>query len=232
MTALLDALVTLAGTGDGDPAVEACLREIVALIPAMVGPVDSASITIARAGRYVTLATSDTLAADADAAQYSDSAGPCLQALNSQDPVAVPETAAGTDWPQFREKAMSAGLFAALSIPLYAGSGTTVASLNLYARGPAAMAGLILAVLALYRRQGPAVPGSEREQLHDGAEHLLDALAAALHVHDDIQHALGMLMTERGLSPAHAYTALRDLAHAHHSGLHAAALAHLTRTGT
>lgn len=127
---------------------------------------------------------------------------------------------------------MSEGLYAALSIPLYAGSGSTIGSLNLYARRPDTLCGLILAVLALYQPEPCVGINSSRRHVDDGTEHLVDALAAALRVYDDIQHALGMLMAERGLSAAEAYSALRELAHARNSGLHTAALEQLTHVDT
>jgi hypothetical protein len=231
MTALLDTLVTLAGTPDDDPAVETHLCAIARLAPAAVATVDSASVTVPREGRYVTLVSSDERAVAVDLAQYRDGAGPCLQALHDQRPAAVPQADAKVEWPQFREQAMAAGLFAALSIPLYAGSGTTVASLNLYARRPEALSGLIVAVLDLYGSD-PAATSARRRQVGDGAEDLLDALAAALRVYDDIQHALGMLMARRNLTPADAYTALLEAARARHRALHAAALEHLAHADT
>lgn len=221
-TELTARLSTLAGIPDGDPAIDAHLRVIVELVPAMVAAVDSASITVERDGRYLTLATSAELAARMDQAQYTEGAGPCLQAL-SGEPVAVPEPAAATEWPQFREQAHSLGLYACLSIPLFAAGGAVVASLNLYSRAPAEMAGLITRVRALYRHDPTSRPRPALPDLAGGGEHLITALAAALDVHDDIQHALGVLIGSRHLSPPDAYTALRELAATHGITLHEAA---------
>jgi hypothetical protein len=223
-TKLVESLSALAGTPDGDPAIDAHLRVIVELVPAVVTPVDSASITVERDGRYLTLATSDELATRIDQAQYADGAGPCVQAL-SGELVALTAPAAATEWPQFREQARSLGLYASLSIPLFAGSGATVASLNLYSRTPTDMAGLITRVVALYRHDASPT----RAELDNGGEHLLDALAAALDVHDDIQHAFGLLIGSRHLSAPAAYTALREIADTNGITLHDAATDLLAR---
>lgn len=222
MSELVVSLSALAGTADASPAVDAHLRMIANLVPATVGPVDSASVTVVRGGVFATLATSDELAARLDAAQYSQS-GPCMAALDNGAPVAVPGTTAGTEWPQFREQARSVGLYASLSIPLFVGSGAVVASLNLYARDPAAMMPLITRVVELYQHDPLPYPRTQ-ERLSDGGEHLIDGLAAALDVHDDIQHALGVLMGAGQLSAPDAYNALQQLADTHGTALHTAAI--------
>jgi AmiR/NasT family two-component response regulator len=94
-----------------------------------------------------------------------------------------------------------------------------VASLNLYSRVPVDMAGLITRVVALYCHD--ASPA--RVELDNGGEHLLEALAAALNVHDDIQHALGVLIGSRRLSAPDPYTVLSELAESHGVGLYEAA---------
>lgn len=222
MTELTSSVAALAGTPDGDPAVEVYLRVIVELVPAVVGPVNSASITVERDGRFVTLVTSDELAAAMDAAQYTQGSGPCLNA-RAGAPVALPQITAAVQWPQFRERAQALGLYASLSIPLFAGSGAVVASLNLYSREPDAMMGLITQVVELYVHEVPPYPRADPARLHDGGEDLVDGLGAALAVHDDIQHALGMLIGARHLSPAGAYSALQHLASTQGCALHEAA---------
>jgi hypothetical protein len=212
-------LSALAGTPDGDPAIDAHLRAIVDLVPAVVTPVDSASITVERGGRHVTLATSDELAARMDQVQYAEATGPCVQAL-AGDPVAVPGLEAATEWPRFREQARSLGLYASLSIPLFVGSGAVVASLNLYSRVPADMAGLITRVVALHHHDPPS---HAHPPLGDGGEHLVAALTAALEVHAEIQHALGVLIGSRHLSAPDAYAVLCELAQGQGIGLQEAA---------
>jgi hypothetical protein len=90
-------------------------------------------------GAYATVAASSDLAV-VDEAQYRDNAGPCLDALDTGSPAAVPEIAATMSWPGFRDVAVNPGLRASLSVPIFAGSGKTIAALNLYGRHCGAMA--------------------------------------------------------------------------------------------
>jgi hypothetical protein len=223
---LVETLAELACLPDGSAQVQACLLRIVDLVTAVVEPVDSASITVSRSGQWVTLASSDALALDLDAEQYTQADGPCLQALDGE-PVAVPETGATDQWPQFRQKARSLGLYAALSVPLFALRGVPLASLNLYARDPAAMRPLIAEVLALY--DPPEQARSRGEALPGGAGQLVRGLAAALEVNAEIQHALGMLIGSRRIKADQAYLVLQGIAEGERSSLHAAARTLLER---
>jgi hypothetical protein len=65
---------------------------------------------------------------------------PRVKPLEADYPAAVPEIAATMTWPGFRDVAVKLGLPASLSVPLFAGSGRTVAALNLSSRHPGAMA--------------------------------------------------------------------------------------------
>jgi hypothetical protein len=69
--------------------------------------------------------------------------------------LAVPDVAATMRWPGFRDSAYRLGTRASLSIPLFAGRGTAMAAINLYGRGPAALAPLTAAVWARYDPYDP-----------------------------------------------------------------------------
>lgn len=216
----MHALVGLAGSPDDSPAIDAYLRELVETVPRVVAAVDHASVTVHRDGVYSTLAESDELALAVDAAQYAADDGPCLDALNVGEPVGVHDTSNGDGWARFRQKADSVGVSASLSIPLFTAGGTVVAALNLYARRPAEMAALISRVVDLFQGTETAVG---RPPLDGGSAELVEALGAALRVHDDIQHALGMLMGRRQLSAAAAYSALYEIAVKEDLSMHEAA---------
>jgi hypothetical protein len=227
----LAALVGLAGSPDDSPAVDTYLRELVEIVPRLVDSVDYASVTVRRDGTYSTPARSDELAVAVDEAQYAADEGPCLDALEAREPVGVEYTPAGENWPRFREKAYSVGVYASLSIPLFTAGGAVVAALNLYARDPAAMAGLIARVVDLFHgSEDPATDEvDDRPPLDPGGAELVEGLRAALRVHDDIQHALGMLMGRRQLSAAGAYATLCEIAAKEDLSLHAVATGFLDR---
>jgi hypothetical protein len=79
---------------------------------------------------------------------------PCLDAVDTASPVSVPDVAAAMRWPGFRTTADQLGVTASLSIPLFAGSGTAIAALNLYGRVPDSLAALTAAVWLAYDPPG------------------------------------------------------------------------------
>ena len=107
-------------------------------------------------GRYATIAASSDLAVAVDQAQDGDKTGPCLEALEADYPAAVPDITATMTWPGFRDTAARLDLTTSLSIPLFAGSGTTIAALNLYSRRTGTLSTLTTAVWAAYE---PDTPG-------------------------------------------------------------------------
>lgn len=199
MTELMASLTGLAGTPDDHPRVDELLRSIAAQVPATVASVHSASITGHPGGA---LTTPDLLSTGANGF------GGSLR---------------------FGAQARSLDLYASLSIPLFVGSGAVIASLDLYSRAPGSLAPLSSRVLALYSESSPMSAEIASERLTDGGEHLLDALAAALRIHDDIQHALGVLIATRHRSAAEAYGGLRRVAERDDVTLHEAATGILER---
>ena len=217
----LDVLVALAGTPDDSPEIDGYLRELVEIVPHRVDAVDYASVTVRRNGSYSTLAKSHELALVLDAGQYETDDGPCLDALEVREPVGVEHIEAGDGWPRFRQRAHSVGVYASLSIPLFTAAGTVAAALNLYARDPAQMAGLIVRVVDLFHGSDTGAEGiPDRPPLDHGGAELLAGLSAALRVHDDIQLALGMLMGRGQLTAAGAYSELREIAAKEDQTLH------------
>ncbi|MGN9809518.1 GAF domain-containing protein [Micromonospora sp. BQ11] len=106
-----------------------------------VDPDRPADRRVGRSGRLrvghahpATRAASDRIAETVDLAQYAQDDGPCLTTLRTGEPVAVPDVAGAVVWPRFRDAAWQNGVRASLSVPLFAGSGETIAALNLYAR--------------------------------------------------------------------------------------------------
>jgi hypothetical protein len=210
-SALVNALVELAGTPDDTPDVDTRLARIVQETADRLASVSYASITALRDGATVTVAASSEVAVAVDRAQYAEAAGPCLDALAEGAPVGVPDIAATMAimaWPGFQEAAFRMGLRASVSIPLFAGSGMPIAALNLYSRDPVAMAPLSERVLAIFRFE-PAAPADPPPSLDSGGEQLLAGLSAALAVRDLIQQAIGVLMARERRSADEAYLALR-----------------------
>jgi hypothetical protein len=209
---LRDHILALAGRADDDPRIAADLVGIAVLSADCVDGVAYASVTSRYAGAYETVAASSSLAVEIDRAQYADDAGPCLEALDGGYPAAVPEIAATMTWPGFRDVAVGLGLRASLSIPLFAGRGTTVAALNLYSHDPNAVKTLAAAVWAVYEAE-PS-PGPPAGELDAGGEELIAGLISAFSVRARVQQALGVLIATTGTSPDQAFDDLCSRAEA------------------
>lgn len=200
-------LVQLAGTPDESDAVPVILATIAQLVTDQIAAVSYASVTTHRPGGYTTVAASSALARAVDEAQYADGSGPCLDALDGGYPKEVPDMAATMAWPGFRDAATRLGLEASLSIPLFAGRGTTIAALNLYGHDKSAIGPLTLSVGAVY-----GVPPHGRPARHTdpcpGERSLVAGLTGAFAVRAVIRQAIGMVMSRIGSGADQAYGAL------------------------
>ncbi|MER7586302.1 GAF and ANTAR domain-containing protein [Micromonospora sp. NPDC127501] len=207
--ALADALVGLAETPSDVSLVDDLLQRIVQLTADLVAPVSYASVTRTRDGAPTTVAMSSEIALAVDSAQYADQTGPCLDALDVGVPVAVPDIAATVAWPGFREAALTLGLRASLSIPLFAGAGVPVAALNLYGHDPNMLAPLADRVWTVYDPERTRTGASDPPSSDPGTEELVSGLIEAFAVRAVIQQALGMIMHQRSSTAEEAYLILR-----------------------
>jgi hypothetical protein len=231
---LAEAIVTLAETPDHASGVEERLGRIASLAADRIAAADYASITTLTGDEYTIVAASSDIARAVDEAQFADRAGPCLQALETGEPVGVPDIAATMDWPGFHEVAPALGLRASVSVPLYNGRGTPIAVLNLYGRDEAAMQPLIAGVAELYATSRELDLRIPRPPVSDpGAEELLAGYAGALSVRATIRLAVEILAGSAGGSAGgsaeDAYTALCAQAADNDTTLSVAAAAVLKR---
>lgn len=113
--------------------VESFLEEIAGAAATAVGGAISASVTISREGRPVTVASSDAHAAQFDEVQYSQLEGPCLTAMRTGQTILIDDLAADTRFWHYRPRALALGVRSSLSLPLSDGD-HTLGALNLYAR--------------------------------------------------------------------------------------------------
>ncbi|GAA4605655.1 hypothetical protein BJY16_005475 [Actinoplanes octamycinicus] len=221
---LADAIVALAETPGHVSGIEARLKMIAALAVDRVAAADYASVTTLEGDEYTIVAASSDIAAAVDEAQIADRAGPCLQALETGEPVGVPDTGTTMDWPGFHVVAPALGLRATVSVPLHDGRGTTIAALNLYGRDSATMEPLITAVAHLYSTSRELSLSIDPPPVSDpGAAELLTGYAQALAIRTIVRRAVQAL-TEHGVSNRDAaYTMLYERAAEHHTTLSAEA---------
>jgi hypothetical protein len=198
-------LATLAGLPDDSVHIDRYLVTIARLTADVVEPVSYASVTAVRDGAPTTVAASSQIASDVDNAQYADGAGPCLDALFTDRPVAT-DIGSVMAWPGFRDTAWQLGLRASLSIPLFAAGGRSIAALNLYAHDPEPMTALIGRVWAQY--QAGSTVDEDLPPLPPGSDQLLAGIAAAFRVQQIIQQARGRIMARDQVPAEAAYVAL------------------------
>jgi hypothetical protein len=203
---LAEALVTLAGTPDDMSTVDDQLRRIVQLAADRISTVAYASVTVQRDGANVTVAMSSEVALAVDAAQYDDDDGPCLESLRRELVVAVSQIDRTISWPGFRHAAAGLGLHTSVSLPIFAGSGKTIAALNLYGRDTVAMAPLVARLLAVY---DPEESPADERPLDDGGDELVAGLSEAMTVRAAIQLAIGAVVARTATTPDNAYLRLR-----------------------
>jgi hypothetical protein len=204
-----DALTLLAGSPDDASDIDAQLARIARLTADSLAAATYVSVTAVRNQTFSTVAATSELALSIDEAQYADDAGPCLDALRGGAPVSVPDVDTTIQWPRFREAAVSMGLHASLSIPLFAGSGHPIAVLNIYGHDPGAMDALTARVWSVFDADEPPLPHLDDAEPGAGAEELTAALSEAFRVRSTIQRAVGIVIARDHCSADQAYVALR-----------------------
>jgi hypothetical protein len=202
-------LIALAGTPDDASWIDCQLLTIAQASADLIAPIAYASMTAYRDDAVTTVASSSDIARAVDQAQYDDQAGPCLDALDTASPTAVPDVAATMQWPNFRDCAHRLGITASLSIPLFAGHGVPIAALNLYSRDPHSLGPLSAAVRATYDPQVSPGTNAVEEPMDQGSEALIAGLAGAFAVRAQIQRAVGVIMATRHRAADAAYFILR-----------------------
>lgn len=113
--------------------VEGYLQESVSIVATVFGAQVSASVTFARQGRLVTVASTDVRAARLDEVQYSHLDGPCLAVLRTAVPILMNDLTADDRFDRYRPGALALGARSCFALPLPLREQNRVGSLNLYA---------------------------------------------------------------------------------------------------
>ncbi|WP_328475209.1 hypothetical protein OHA21_18020 [Actinoplanes sp. NBC_00393] len=211
---LAEALVALAETPDDMPGLDARLERLAALAAERIIAVDYAATAPRLDGESYTVATSGELVEDVSSAAPTTVAGAATTTMT---------------WPGFRETAAGMGL-GVVSVPLFTGSGATIANLDLYSRDADALAPLTVGICAAYDPEvpWPADPG-DLQPLDAGGEELINGFAEALSVRATIQLALELMNQDAGSAALNAYAKLRLDAVTRGISLSAAATAVIAR---
>jgi len=216
---LLDSLERFAsaltsGYGIGD--VLHNLTEEIAEVLTLTG----AGVTLVHDGqqRFVTAAV-EAIAA-IERAQEKWQKGPCVDAVASGAPVAVPDIATGeasSRWPDYTVVAKTAGIQAVAGIPMVA-EGKAIGAVNLYDSQPRTWSAEDLRVATIFASiaTGYIAHASSAQQRQRTAEQLQQALDTRL----IIEQAKGVLAAKQETTVDDAFERLRKYARAHNARIH------------
>jgi GAF domain-containing protein len=146
--------------------------------------------------------------------------GPCIDAVASAAPVAVPDIAVGdasTLWPGYTGAAKTAGIRAVAGIPMLA-EHEAIGAVNLYDSQPRNWSAEDLRVATIFASiaTGYLAHASTAQQQQRSAEQLQRALNTRL----IIEQAKGVLAAKRGTTVDDAFQAIRRYAREHNARIH------------
>ncbi len=179
-----------------------------------------AGVTLIHDGqqRFVTAAVEAI--ASLERVQENWQKGPCVDAVASAGPVAVPDIAAedaNERWPDYVIAAKTAGVQAVAGIPMLA-DGVAIGAVNLYDRQPRDWSAEDLRVATIFASiaTGYLIHASAARQQQRTAEQLQQALNTRL----IIEQAKGVLAARREITVDDAFQTLRKYARDHHARIH------------
>lgn len=180
--------------------------DLAALLPAItlssvetIPGADYAGISLVKQGREVeSVAATDELVVQADAAQEQLGEGPCLDAAFVHDTFRIDDLQAEQRWPRYRTRALELGIRSSLSFQLFVEE-RNLGALNLYSRQPHAFEDDDQQIGRLFAAHAAiALRGAQRE----------DELQGALRSRDAIGMAKGILMERYKIKEDRAFEML------------------------
>jgi hypothetical protein len=130
-SAFSEALAALARFYIGESTLEESLHRVSELTAEALDPVDFVGLTMSIEGTRRTAVFTDRLSPEIDQAQYDSGEGPCLEAFETGEVVAVNSMSDTGPYPVFRAAAFLHGINCTLSLPMIVDHGT-VGAMNLY----------------------------------------------------------------------------------------------------
>lgn len=198
---LAEAIAALAETPDDVPGLDGHLQRVAQLAVDRIAAVDYAAISQRQDGASCFVAASGELI---DAVEDVSSA-----VAQPQAPISAAGGTATMTWPDFPETAAAMGM-RVVSVPLFTGSGASVAMLDLYSRDAGTIRAITTGICAAYDPDLPLPAGSDDAAALDaGGEELLAGFAEALSVRATIQLALAMIGKTEPDGTGEAYPQLR-----------------------
>lgn len=140
--------------------------------------------------------------------QVQHDEGPCTECFHTGRPVDEPDLRAAVErWPRFATAALDAGFESVHAVPLRLRE-TIVGAMNLFGRGPIPVESVAIGQALA----DVATIGLIQERLGRQRDVVIEQLNTALDSRVLIEQAKGVLAERQGVSPAEAFTMLREQA--------------------
>lgn len=182
------------------------LDELAREVAQSFGDEAGASITFRHHGAVLRVASSDDASGRCDQVESRLRSGPCLQAMESQEPVLLPRVADVTRWPEWREQAVHEGFVSAVALPAPVAPDVAVA-LNVYFRRPEPWDAAVLADVQEHARTIARAVQARLVLLT--AAHAATQVRAAVGRRVNVEHAVGAIMQCNACTPEDALEVLR-----------------------
>jgi len=191
----------------GTQPLDGILGRIAELAKRTIPEVSEASVTLMRGREVFSVVFTGPLAIDLDERQYDAGFGPCVDAATSGATIAIPDTSASSDYPDFARTARRRGITGTLSVGLPVEQ-RTIGALNLYSSAgrPFDESSRELAqTFAAYAAVAVANAGvyASTAELARNLQRALDSRAV-------IDQAKGILMARHRLTPDGAFALLSE----------------------
>lgn len=214
---LLRTFVQMADTLVDDYDVTEVLHELVVICVEVLGAAAAGMLLSDQRGHLAVVASSSERTRLLELFQLQSNEGPCLDCVNSGEPVVVADLAeARSRWPKFVAEAMSDGFVSVHAVPMRLRR-DTIGALNIFGREPGEVAEQdVLAARAL---ADIATIGILQERAIRRGEVLTEQLQTALNTRITIEQAKGVLAQAGGVEMHEAFEALRSYGRDHRTRL-------------
>jgi GAF domain-containing protein len=198
-------LTELAEVLTAEEILDRVLQRSVDQVASSVPGADMVSVSVLRGDAGETVAASNGRVWNIDQDQYAAGDGPCLEAARTGQAVRTGVAEAERRWPDFARSARAAEVESYLCCPLVIDK-DFAGSLNLYSEQPHGFADFDVALLLLYVTAATAAIANARRYAR--ARELAEQLSQALDSRAVIDQAIGVLMTQTGMTADQAFAEL------------------------
>ncbi|GAB7047979.1 GAF and ANTAR domain-containing protein [Catenuloplanes indicus] len=191
----------------GATEIESALADLSRFAAFAVPGVVRCSALLITEGRPAVSAASETSRRKIDDVQQDEAAGPSLDAIHTREPVVSADLHADQRWPALQPAAVGTGLRTAIALPIDVNR-DAVGALTLYlTEADAAGPGRMVAAMAI-AGQAALLLGEVLRR----AEETTPPLSAQEPSDATVNHAVGLIMAQRGCGPAEAFEVIDETA--------------------